>query len=1021
MNDYSNKRLFDSWYIKDFSKPIGSGSFGTVYELCSYDSESVHTAVKIISLPRSQEEYNRRLTAVSASEASVNAQYEHTKNSVIREIELMLKVSGYTNCVGCKAYKVVEHEEGYGWDILIQMELLDNLDAYYRRKGKITVYDVIKLGIDMCSALEACEEHNIIHRDIKPANILVKTVTDSNGKEKSMHYKLGDFGVARVLNGEGTMTISGTYEYMAPELLVGDGADRCVDIYSLGMVMYELLNANRLPFLPNYPENVRPCDEGEARKKCIKGEKKPEPQYVRGTELAKVVLKACEHDRSKRYASASELRKDLEKAMHQIEDSTLFSVPAVGPYEPIWPVPELSNKKIKNLPKKHLAIFAAAAVAVLIAAAAIFAFPGKTLDLPKLLTQESAETAEYDDSVQITITLTPDDDASFADVKHDAPIIKERVNTIYSGSEVDVDDETGIITLTMPLDALGAENDIDTVIRAVINRPMQLYFIKINGYSIYYEESAFIDGSDIVEMRSITAKEASEQYGMPLVYGDSYDRKAISEEQPCILIQLTEECMKKAAIGDLSNEGTINFAADLTYSSSVSFPYTYECGDGATFIAVPDDWSEENLTDALIYGYTHEKVNKGYYFNYEISPLAYWETELTAKSYGDKQCAYDELTGDTVTLRLEYSGSDISDVRDANFTDVMQNVKNELDIIGLPYAIGQSTQGEKVIIVSTSPEKLNLALLDAFAVRLSSTVRYVTKYYDIDTWDLETKSMEIVKNGNDSYALEVEFDDEAALQKVITALKEKGKDENIYIRWGYDDNYILAASVEDGVKKGKLRFTSSPSTGQSKITEEYKYILELEKYIFEDYYSEYSYCVEDYAFSGDDVSFGISTITSEEKAALDNILSLHPSTEAWIKDEGAKRILYVQLNIAVGAGFLDKAFDLTETIFDENDLDSSTFSAIYVQLIEETDDTRCRLVFQPSDEGEYMDCTTLCYGDWLDAYSNEFNTEVMSREFFTKREEPQEQSQEQPQEESQEQSQEQHNYTVFEKSEDETD
>jgi hypothetical protein len=275
--------------------------------------------------------------------------------------------------------------------------------------------------------------------------------------------------------------------------------------------------------------------------------------------------------------------------------------------------------------------------------------------------------------------------------------------------------------------------------------------------------------------------------------------------------------------------------------------------------------------------------------------------------------------------------------------------------------------------------------------------------------------MEIVKNGNDSYALEVEFDDEAALQKVIAALKEKNEDESIYIRWSYD-NYILAASVEDGAKNGKLRFTSSPSTGQSKITEEYKYILELEKYIFEDYYSKYSYCVEDYAFSGDDVSFGISTITSEEKTALDNITTLHPSTEAWIEDNGTERILYVRLKTEVGAGFLDKAFDLTETIFDENDLDNSTFSAIFIQLIEENDGTRCRLVFRPSDEGKYMDCTTLCYGDWLDAYSNEFNTELMSREFFTKREEPQE-----SQEESQEQSQEQNNYTVFQKSEDEPD
>lgn len=334
MNNYAEKRLFESWFIPDYSKPIGRGSFGVVYELRSLDTKSVHTAVKIISIPRSNDEYRERIREFGVSVESVEAEYKRAKDAVISEVELMLKVSGYTNCVGCTAYKVVEHEDCFGWDILIQMEMLESLDSYYRRKGSITTHDIGRLGVDMCRALEACEEHSIIHRDIKPANIMVKSVVDENGAEKRAHYKLGDFGVARVLSGSGTMTVSGTFEYMAPELFVGEEGDLRVDIYSLGMVMYQLLNANRLPFLPDYPQPVTENSKREATKKRMTGEKKPEPLYVAGTEIADVVLKACEHNKEDRFASPAEMRIALEKALANVEESTIFSVPPVGKYMP---------------------------------------------------------------------------------------------------------------------------------------------------------------------------------------------------------------------------------------------------------------------------------------------------------------------------------------------------------------------------------------------------------------------------------------------------------------------------------------------------------------------------------------------------------------------------------------------------------------------------------------------------------------------------------------------------------------
>lgn len=112
--------------------------------------------------------------------------------------------------------------------------------------------------------------YDIIHRDIKPENIFIA----ANGD-----YKIGDFGVAKTIE-KTKMGLSrkGTYMYMAPEIYSSRPYGPTVDIYSLGIVMYKLLNENRLPFLPEYPKPIAPIDKEEALHMRLKGTDIPEPE-----------------------------------------------------------------------------------------------------------------------------------------------------------------------------------------------------------------------------------------------------------------------------------------------------------------------------------------------------------------------------------------------------------------------------------------------------------------------------------------------------------------------------------------------------------------------------------------------------------------------------------------------------------------------------------------------------------------------------------------------------------------------
>ena len=314
--------FFGSWHIKRF---IGAGSYGKVFEIERRDFDMVFTgALKAITIPADKSEYEQVLEAGMDREGA-STYFRDYVQELNREIALMSRLKGHSNIVSYEDHQIIPHEDGIGWDILIRMELLKPINDALRQNKSFTRAEVIRLGTDLCRALEVCGQYNIIHRDIKPANIFISDTGD---------YKLGDFGVARIASAStGASTRAGTVNYMAPEVFRGEKYTANVDIYSLGLVMYQLLNANRMPFYPPYPQPITFSAAEQARARRLAGEALPLPSGAQDA-LGQLVCKACAPDPAQRFASPLALRKALE-ALPQAQPAPLAIDPPGGRPDPL--------------------------------------------------------------------------------------------------------------------------------------------------------------------------------------------------------------------------------------------------------------------------------------------------------------------------------------------------------------------------------------------------------------------------------------------------------------------------------------------------------------------------------------------------------------------------------------------------------------------------------------------------------------------------------------------------------------
>jgi len=184
----------------------------------------------------------------------------------------------------------------------IVMELLEkeSLKDYIESKGKLTPDETINLSIQIASALEAAHKSKIVHRDIKPQNIVLA--------RNNTQAKVTDFGIAKMsssatITALGSSTI-GSVHYFSPEHAKGGYTDEKSDIYSLGIVMYEMATGE-LPFNAESPVSV-------ALKQIQEEPKMPKDVNSEISDaLNNIILKAMAKNTTDRYQTATELLEDL--------------------------------------------------------------------------------------------------------------------------------------------------------------------------------------------------------------------------------------------------------------------------------------------------------------------------------------------------------------------------------------------------------------------------------------------------------------------------------------------------------------------------------------------------------------------------------------------------------------------------------------------------------------------------------------------------------------------------------------
>ena len=184
--------------------------------------------------------------------------------------------------------------------LTMEYVLGEDLKRLIRRMGQFPTGKAVSVANQISEGLSAAHDLGIVHRDLKPSNIMV----DEEGNARIM-----DFGIARSLKEKGITgagVMIGTPEYMSPEQVEGKDVDQRSDIYSLGIILFEML-VGRVPFEGETPLSI-------AHKHKYEPPADPRKLNAQVPEnLSRLILRCLEKDRGKRYQTAEELRADLEK------------------------------------------------------------------------------------------------------------------------------------------------------------------------------------------------------------------------------------------------------------------------------------------------------------------------------------------------------------------------------------------------------------------------------------------------------------------------------------------------------------------------------------------------------------------------------------------------------------------------------------------------------------------------------------------------------------------------------------
>lgn len=293
-----------SWPGWETARPISRGSFGAVYEIQrDVFGETEKAAVRVISIPESKYEI-AALRTEGYDDESIAEYYGQYVRKLFELFSSVERISNHQNIAHYKDIRWETHSDGIGYDVFIKMDLLVPLTKHLT--DETAEEQAIHLGLDLCRALSSAHAINLVHGDIKPQNILL---------DKCGNYKLIDFSLGSIMREYSNGHAIGAKDFVPPEIYHEKPYENSSDIYSLGLVLYWLLNERRRPFFPLPPKKPDMNTIIKARFRQVSGEQIPPPAHG-SRELKRIVLKACAYDPSERYQTADCMLADLEKLIN---------------------------------------------------------------------------------------------------------------------------------------------------------------------------------------------------------------------------------------------------------------------------------------------------------------------------------------------------------------------------------------------------------------------------------------------------------------------------------------------------------------------------------------------------------------------------------------------------------------------------------------------------------------------------------------------------------------------------------
>lgn len=454
MDNYTGKRLDGRYEIQEV---IGVGGMAVVYK--AYDNIDDRTvAVKILKEEfLANEEFRRRFK----NESKAIAVLSHPNIVKVFNVSYGDRLQ----------YIVMEHVEGI------------TLKEYIEQQGKLGIKETVHFTMQILRALQHAHDKGIVHRDIKPQNIMLL----SNG-----NIKVTDFGIARFSYSDTkTMTDSaiGSVHYISPEQARGDTTDDRADIYSVGVVLYEMLTG-QLPFQSDNSVSV-------ALMQLQSDPKRPrELNSSIPVGLEQIVMHAMQKNTKNRYQSAAEMLLDIEEFKRNptirfqrdyfVDNDPTKYVPARKPVavSPATPVPSAKQPVVtpprqtnvyqqpdtqadetnKTVGKgKLIAVGVAIGLVVLALAVSIFLFlftdlfNGDSLSVPKFVG------LNYEEDIK--------DNDKYSDFKIE---IQEITNSAY---------ENGYVLNQQPSQGQKIDKDENQVVLSVVSNPQKLVVPEVIGQS----------------------------------------------------------------------------------------------------------------------------------------------------------------------------------------------------------------------------------------------------------------------------------------------------------------------------------------------------------------------------------------------------------------------------------------------------------------------------------------------------------------------------------------------------------